>query len=299
MKSLNMTFRFHLPERLINWRPGRIAHRALTVLVLVLVPFIGMIHLVTGPTVEMSVFYLIPVVFAAWHLGTREGIAVALVAVVDWFLVETAFDQRPVQLWDDIFNAAARFVVFLVVVTFTHFLRKALDRAHDLARVDPLTQLLNVKSLQELGSLEVKKAVRENYAMTAMFIDLDGFKAINDSLGHQAGDAVLRVFADALRANVRETDLTARVGGDEFLIVMPNTGPEAAANIAAKLRAQLLDSLRSGGWSVTFSLGASTFVTPAATIDELVNHADAMMYRAKERGKNAIEHEVVGQASTA
>ncbi len=254
---------------------------------------IGMIHVLSGPTIELSMFYLIPLVFAAWYIGTGLGIFVSVMSVVDWFAVDAPLEEGLAQLGDDLFNASARLVVFLVVVMFIHLLRQALDRAHALARVDPLTQLLNVQSLHELGSRELSKAMRHGSPMTSMFIDLDGFKAINDTLGHQAGDAVLRTFAQALRANVRATDLAARVGGDEFLIVMPDTGPDVAAHIAAKLRDQMLKAMRSADWSVTFSLGVSTFVHPPHTIDDLVNRADAMMYRVKELGRNAIAHEVV------
>lgn len=74
------------------------------------------------------------------------------------------------------------------MVTFIHLLRNALDRAHALSRIDPLTQLLNVQSLVELGSMELRKATRQGYPMTSMFIDPDGFKAIDDTLGHQAAD---------------------------------------------------------------------------------------------------------------
>ncbi len=280
-------------ERLIHWRPGKRARVALALATLAVVPATGLIHFVSGPTIELSVFYLIPLVFAAWYIGTGLGILVAVLAVIDWFAVETQVAQSLAQLGDDLFNAVARLVVFLVVVTFIHLLRSALDRAHALSRIDPLTQLLNVHSLLELGSLELRKATRQGCPMTSMFIDLDGFKAINDTLGHQAGDAVLRTFAQALRENVRATDLTARVGGDEFLIVMPDTGPEVAAHIAPKLRDQMLEAMRRAGWSVTFSLGVSTFVRPPRAVDDLVNRADTMMYRVKALGRNAIAHEVV------
>jgi len=280
-------------ERFISWRPGKGARTAVAIALIALVPLTGMIHFVSGPTIELSAFYLIPVVSAAWYIGTRMGMLIALLAVADWLLVETQLAQREIRLGDDVFNAAARLVVFLVVVWFIHLLREALDRANRLARVDPLTQLLNVQSLHELGSMELEKAARQRCAMTAIFIDLDGFKSINDTLGHQAGDAVLCAFAQALRANVRATDLTARVGGDEFLVVMPDTGPAVAASIAANLRSQLLETMHSGGWPVTFSMGVSTFLRPPVAIDVLVNRADDMMYRVKDRGKNAIAHEVV------
>ncbi len=288
-----MKLRLQHAEWFITWRPGNGARMVVTLALITVVPLTGMIHFLAGPTIELSAFYLIPVVLAAWYVGTRMGMLIALLAVADWFVVETQFAPRDVQLGDDVFNAVARLVVFLVVVGFIHLLREALDRANGLARVDPLTQLLNVQALHELGNLELRKAARQRYAMTAMFIDLDEFKSVNDSLGHRAGDAVLCAFAQALRAGIRATDLAARVGGDEFLVVMPDTGPDVAASIAANLRAQLLDAMHSGGWSVTFSLGVSTFLRPPAAIDDLVNRADAMMYRVKDLGKNAIAHEVV------
>jgi diguanylate cyclase (GGDEF)-like protein len=285
--------RFHIPEQLLHWRPKKGSRAWLTLLVVIIVLLTGMIHFVTGPSLELSVFYLIPVGFAAWYLGAGIGYFVALSAVADWIVVDLAFGPHGPQPWDEVFNAAARLVVFLVMVVFIQRRRIALDRANQLARSDPLTQLLNAQSLRELGGLELERARRYQHSLTAMFIDLDGFKSINDSLGHQGGDAVLQEFARAISANIRSTDLAARVGGDEFLILMPETGPEAVTAIASKLRRQLLDAMHAGGWPVTFSLGVATFLVPPTTLDELVNKADALMYRVKQRGKNALEHEVV------
>ena len=111
-----------------------------------------------------------------------------------------------------------------------------LTEAHLTATTDLLTQVSNRGGVLSTLSTEVGRAVRYGRALSVAFVDLDHFKVVNDSHGHQVGDVVLRGVADLFRTNLRQTDVVGRYGGDEFMIVLPETGPEAATEVAEKLR---------------------------------------------------------------
>ncbi len=157
-----------------------------------------------------------------------------------------------------------------------------------LANHDPLTELINRRRFQE--ELESLLALTRNFSLRGalFFLDLDMFKYVNDTLGHHAGDDLLRRVAGLLRERLRETDVIARLGGDEFAILLPYTGDEAVV-----LAEQILEALRhervvAGGQSlsVTGSIGITFFPEHSANAEELLAHADVAMYRAKEQGRN-------------
>ena len=123
-------------------------------------------------------------------------------------------------------------------------------------------------------------------------MDVDDFKLVNDRHGHSAGDRLLRNVAEAIRKDVREFDLVSRIGGDEFVILMPETGEHAARAVVRRVRRRLLEVVRAKGWPVTFSIGVVTWDAPPASVDEMLREADDLMYSAKRGGKNAVRHKV-------
>ena len=121
-----------------------------------------------------------------------------------------------------------------------------------------------------------------------MFVDLDHFKLVNDRSGHAAGDLVLRAVANAILESTRDTDLTARIGGDEFVIVAPEMSYNAAQHYTERLQQQLRQAMQRGGWPVTFSIGAATFNYPPLLLDDVVKVADDLMYDVKHKQKDAV-----------
>ena len=180
----------------------------------------------------------------------------------------------------------------------------ARERIASLAYSDPLTGLANRTSLMPALDQAVQRARRKNSKIAVVFLDLDGFKEINDLYGHDAGDALLIELAGRLRDNLRSSDLIARLGGDEFLVVLEEVHDKAPVEIVAnKLLAETVRpySLPGRGTnapaSVTASIGISIFPDDAADAPALIKHADMAMYAAKQAGKNCCRFYSSGPAA--
>ena len=174
----------------------------------------------------------------------------------------------------------------------------ALDNALTLQRVealsvtDDLTQLYNSRYLNQVLRREAKRASRSGRPLSLLFIDLDGFKGVNDTHGHLAGSASLIEAADVIRRSARETDVVARFGGDEFALILPDTGSEGAAAVGDRVRERIDEHrfLAHKGLDIhlTVSVGVATLPDVAASAEELIRAADVAMYRVKEAGKNNV-----------
>jgi diguanylate cyclase (GGDEF)-like protein len=161
-----------------------------------------------------------------------------------------------------------------------------------LTRQDGLTGLFNRNTFVELSRSELKRAQRQGSATTILLLDLDHFKRVNDTWGHPAGDAVLRHVATLASTTVRSTDLVGRLGGEEFIVLLPNTSAEAGRKLAEKLRYRLESTpvpWEAGSIAVTASFGlANTTVEEKRDFDTLYTEADKALYLAKQRGRNRV-----------
>jgi diguanylate cyclase (GGDEF)-like protein len=183
-------------------------------------------------------------------------------------------------------------------------LQRALRESHAeleaLARTDALTGLVNRREFDRLAILELSRARRAASATAFIMVDLDLFKQINDTYGHPAGDEVLRCCARTLRESVRETDAIARLGGEEMMIVLPNTAEPAAMQLAERLRATLAASaVRWEGVTISFTASFGVAAVDAgaeATIEQVYRATDDALYAAKELGRDRVERATVAAA---
>ena len=234
--------------------------------------------------------YLGPVSLVAWYAGWWSAAGMAVATAPAWLLSDLwtlpPGAHPAVPYW----NVTIRFAAFVVVGYTVSALRASLDRGSELERTDPLTGVTNLRSFYELAEAEIARARRYTHPFTIAYIDLDGFKAINDHLGHTAGDDVLRTVARGIRDSVRRTDLVARVGGDEFVVLLPETSAAPARLVIKKVQEIVARATVPDGLTLGSSMGVATYFTPPATVDALMQAADALMYAAKGAGKNGVEH---------
>ena len=168
-----------------------------------------------------------------------------------------------------------------------------LKRAEALSVTDDLTHLYNSRYLNQVLRKETKRASRSGRPLSLLFIDLDGFKAINDTHGHLFGSRALVEAAAVIRQSARETDVVARFGGDEFALILPDTGGEGAYAVGERIRERIAayKFLAEDGLDIhlTASVGVATLPDVAASAEELVHAADKAMYQVKDSGKNGIQ----------
>jgi diguanylate cyclase (GGDEF)-like protein len=166
------------------------------------------------------------------------------------------------------------------------------DELYALATIDALTGLLNRRRLLELAEQDLARAVRYGRPLSLIAIDLDHFKQVNDRYGHAAGDVVLGAVADVLRAQTRQHDLVGRIGGEEIAVILPETGLEAARQLAQRIRQQigaLMPVVDCMTISVTVSLGVAEAGPEDVSIQDTLKRADRALYRAKDRGRDRVE----------
>jgi diguanylate cyclase (GGDEF)-like protein/PAS domain S-box-containing protein len=165
------------------------------------------------------------------------------------------------------------------------------QKVHELACYDSLTGLPNRNMFFGELNRTIARARREHREFAVCFIDLDRFKAINDTLGHQAGDELLEAMADRLRTSLRESDVVARLGGDEFVVLLEGCTPADLGHVANKMLASIGEPLMLHGCTLdmTCSIGIGIFPADGDDAATLLKHADAAMYLAKERGKNNVQ----------
>lgn len=258
----------------------------------VLLAFVGLLDAMAGYTLEFSVFYLVPIALLTWFAGRKAGLWMCFCAAAVWLLVDMAGDAGPATLTGvHIWNTGVRLGGFVVVSMLLPAVQ-ALQHEQRLARIDPLTGSANRRSLCEAVHLELLRSRRYARPMTIAFIDLDGFKVVNDGFGHAHGDKVLCTVVSMINSRVRQTDLLARIGGDEFVLLLPEIDQDAARVIMPKLREALGLEMGRHGWPVTFSIGVLTWRGGMLDAEQMITMADKLMYDIKSNGKDAIAYAV-------
>lgn len=218
------------------------------------------------------------------------------------------FIQREHQQLKNIHNKQLQFsiaslifilvVVIGIIVYFENHIRDIMlsyenqiniytDRLEKLSVTDPLTGLFNRVQLDNVFQYEIRQAKRYNKTFSIILLDLDKFKTINDSYGHQLGDKTLQTIANALKENIRSVDTVGRWGGEEFLIICPESGLEDTRQVAEKIRRTIEDQTIETVGHVTASLGVGSYINGESK-ETLFERADQALYRAKKNGRNRV-----------
>jgi diguanylate cyclase (GGDEF)-like protein len=270
--------------RRARWLPGAIVVVGILA-VTAAVYFNGERH--GGPPFFNEFFYVWPAFYIGYFFGPR-GIAASLALLAALYAgVLHSIDLATSE-------AVTRWIVTVSVVAFTaialHMLRRRIDRLvaqlRETARTDPLTMLLNRRGFDERFALELERARRTATPVALLVADLDRFKMLNDRYGHAAGDAALASVGQTLVLGCRSIDTVARVGGEEFAVLLPVTGAQGGLELAERLRADVAGIEDDAGRALTISVGVVEFPRDGETPQELMREADRAMYRAKSLGRD-------------
>jgi len=246
-----------------------------------------------GRYISLDVFYCLPIIqiarLAAIHAAhssdsirsTFSGVIVALV----WSAVETInfWPNFPMQAFA--LNAFTRSVVFIMIGGVV----AKLWREREFARKDMLTGLANRVELMEKLEIEQDRSARSGRPYSLLFIDIDKFKVLNDIHGHRVGDFALKIVADILKENSRKVDVPARHGGDEFVLLLPDTDAASGENLIKRIEESARQAFELRFWPISVSIGRATETGMAHKADWVIRLADESMYQAKRMKQQIMD----------
>ncbi len=260
----------------------------IAILATLLIALLSMVDLAIGFELSFSVFYLLPVALSTWYADRLVGLATCLVCAATWVLVDYTsghtYSHAAIPFW----NGAVRLGFFVVVAQLLLRLRVALATQQALAQRDALTGVPNRRTLYERYRLLAALAERNGQPLALGYMDIDGFKRANDTLGHKTGDEVLQQVAALVAARLRGTDMVGRLGGDEFVVLLPDADAAIAVTVFTDLQCALQHLARQRQWPIGFSIGVGVFHAPAPDIDTALGWADQRMYEVKRGGGNRV-----------
>jgi diguanylate cyclase (GGDEF)-like protein len=261
------------------------------VLVLSALLFVGLVWLdyKTGKAVRLSIFYWVPIAVVTWRGGTAWGLTMVFASSlarlwVDWHDVLARGNALDIGL-DFLFWLTS----FSVLCLLLSKLQELLELQETLAHTDHITGMPNARAFERCIERELVRGRRSGLPLSLAYVDVDDFKAINDRYGHDAGNELLREVAAAGRSSLRAGDTMARIGGDEFAILLPMTGNHEAKKAIERFRDTLVSALAKK-FRATVSIGLVTTYDNAPSALRLLKAADATMYEVKDAGKDGIGH---------
>lgn len=252
---------------------------------------IGYVDYQIAPEIALSIFYLLPIAVMTWFISRQAGLVTCLLSAIAAFLSNPLSQNTPNSSLVSYWNATIVFTFFLTISYLLAQLRRVLEQSQELARIDATTGIPNKRLFLELADLELKKSHRYRHPLTVISIDVDDFKVINETKGQNIGDQLLQNVASTLINNLRETDILARIGGDEFILLLPGSGYEPAQIVIYRIQQELMDVMQENEWPVTFSIGAVTFIDPPTSVEVMIQYAHRLMYFVKRNGKNSLNHQ--------
>lgn len=260
----------------------------------------GMAFVAMGSRATFSL-YVFAIIATGLRYDPRLVVATGLLSAVQWMAVVTWAEASGLgaqAIASGRFYPTTRldgqFEELIVLATATVLALIIVGRSREIrlsSVLDGLTRLLNKAHFEERFALELERAIRHGRPLALAILDLDRFKAINDTMGHPAGDAVIFEAADRLRKKVRRTDLVARLGGDEFAVVLPETPPAEAVAKVEELCAAIAGTpidVEQVAVTVTCSAGVCACPSDGAAVGVLVAAADQRLLDAKRRGRNRV-----------
>ena len=246
------------------------------------------LDVVTPADVRLHGLYVFPLAIVARYCARLRWTIAAVVLTTAWQVL--AFRIQTVANPTYISDVGVPFATSVLTVFLARAWRTSYLTAVEQAATDSLTGLANRRMFFAQVQSEITRQKRYAGVFSLAVLDLDGFKALNDSKGHRAGDEALTLVAEVLRTRTRKSDSLGRIGGDEFGILMPNTRDFDCAAMLRDLCATVAQRTAAAGCPVTASIGCKTFRSPPDSTADALQQADRIMYEAKSGGKNRAHH---------
>jgi diguanylate cyclase (GGDEF)-like protein len=247
---------------------------------------VGAIDVQTGADVHIIALYFLPLAFAGMRLGRLGAVTVALFSALVWLGALYLDGARPGNPYSWVANFITQGCAFLVVTMLVSRLSRTLDDERTLRRTDALTGLYNRSALAEHTDAVLALCRRQARPVCLVYIDLDNFKRANDTAGHAHGDILLRQCGKIIAANIRTSDVAARIGGDEFVILLPATDRADALEMCRRIVRALDLTPEFVAAGVTASFGVVADDTAHLGIAQLLAQADEAMYAMKRAKKD-------------
>lgn len=248
---------------------------------------LGLFRTATDAELSIASLALLPVIVVAWGFGIRSGLFASLLAAAMWVVGDIASDRHFSAAWIPWANGATRLTTYGLVAYLVDRVHLLAKFEHENAMTDALTGLRNRRSFFAAGQAEVDRASRYGHSLAVVAVDLDNFKKLNDTLGHDAGDAALRAAGRSMLSALRASDHVARIGGDEFAILLPEISYDAAAAVGRKISVAVNKALEAFP-PARASIGVGWFPEAVGTFDAMLKVTDKLMYEAKRSGDDNV-----------
>lgn len=251
----------------------------------VLLMLVLAVNAVFGFSAALKPLYLLPIWGATRLDGRRSGLLMVALTTFGMTAIDASV-LRAVGSDEVAAEALLRFCTLGGMMLIIAHVEESLLMHRKMAFQDPLTGVLNRRALVEFAQRAFGRAKQVEEPLVAVVIDCDGFKCLNDTYGHHAGDHVLRMLARLLENETRRGDLVARTGGDEFVIILQDTDAEEAKHVMQRIEQQFEQAVGDAGYECSISFGFAPMEEESSTVDSLIATADRAMYRRKERKKS-------------
>lgn len=268
------------------------SHITINQLSIVMVFLLGLAQYLIGGKIDVSPFFVLPVLINSWYGNSRTGLFVATLSVLTIFVTRASVASTMLSPFDLLMVVLPNFLAYFTFTLLVIHFRNALRFQVSVAETDSLTGIHNARSFRVAVTSELARSRRNNRVFSMAYIDVDNFKSINDLSGHAAGDRLLIEVARSLVSSLRESDVVARLGGDEYACLLPETSQDEARKAFVKTIFQLKQCAKRNQWPVSFSIGVITFEKLPADADHAIGLADRLMYLVKRKHKDDIFFQV-------
>jgi diguanylate cyclase (GGDEF)-like protein len=244
---------------------------------------IFLVDIVTPSTIQMEFFYIFPLVLISLHCERIRLISGAVVLALLLQGIHIATDSIPMS--SKIVNAIIVLLINITVVFVARIARTNFIEVEQLSSFDRLTGLRNRLSFEMITDIEIDRQKQRRSVFSLAYVDINNLKELNETGGYAAGDKAIKLVTQVIRENIRQLDTPARIGGDEFAILMPNTGAAECESSCRQLSLKIAQQMEDAGLPLSTNIGFATFENPPASISEVFDRSENAMHRARASGK--------------